>query len=406
MARLAEAALECKSSRTAAQDNHDASNVLWNLAVVKKAFSELEVREVGGSSHPSNAVCDESALILKLSRLAVAIMGMSYCILDHYKVKFSHVLSGYSRHSAPNVVLACHSTLQPLNEVTSMIVKIWGCRGSLPTPGANTLRYGGETTSIEVRSSSGQCIAIDAGSGIRNMGHALVNDTTVSHISLLVTHSHWDHLLGFPFFAPAYDARFSIALCGGPKGQRTVWDYLTHQFEAPYFPIDATALQATFTHGCACNRAFCDHTLPFSDRSIECHSIPLNHPNGGYGFKFVEDGKTFVFLTDNEIRFQHAKGPSRDVFVNECRGADVLFHDAQYTEVEYSGKRGWGHSTYMDAVDLAMESGVKRLGLFHHDPEHSDEDIDREVDECRNRIHSAGSDLDCFACADGMVVEL
>ena len=102
-----------------------------------------------------------------------------------------------------------------------MYVKVWGCRGSLPTPGAKTLRYGGDSTSIELRSNSGQCIAVDAGSGIRKMGLALMNDRNVSHISLLVTHTHWDHLMGFPFFAPAFDPRFSIAICGGLRGLTT-----------------------------------------------------------------------------------------------------------------------------------------------------------------------------------------
>jgi len=287
-----------------------------------------------------------------------------------------------------------------------MRVKVWGCRGSLPTPGPDTLRYGGESTSIEVRSDSGQCIVVDAGSGIRKLGLALMEHADVFRLSLLITHSHWDHLMGFPFFAPAYDERFSIALCGGPRGQRSVWDYLTHQLEAPYFPVDYTALKASFSLGCACDRAVCDHILPSGDGSIQCHSIPLNHPNGGYGFKFVGEGKTFVFLTDNEVRFRHRGGPSRDAFVEACRGANLLFHDAQYTEDEYEHKSGWGHSTMFDAVDLAMEAGVGRLGLFHHDPDRSDDEIDQAVDRCRERIAKDGVALECFACADGMLVDV
>lgn len=287
-----------------------------------------------------------------------------------------------------------------------MNVKVWGCRGSLPTPGSNTLRYGGESTCIEVQSQSGQHIAVDAGSGIRKMGKSLLEDHSVSHLDLLLTHSHWDHLVGFPFFAPAYVPDFSIALCGGPTAQGSVWQYLTHQMEAPYFPVDFHALKATFSLGCKCDRAFCDHMLPGSDRSIACHSFPLNHPNGGYGFKFVGDGKTFVFLTDNEIRYAHEGGMSRDAYVDACSGADLLFHDAQYIEEEYADKRGWGHSTSMDAVELAMDAGVKRLGLFHHDPDRTDDEIDREVDRCRNQIAKAGSTLDCFACAEGMVIDV
>lgn len=287
-----------------------------------------------------------------------------------------------------------------------MRVKVWGCRGSLPTPGPDTLRYGGESTSIEVRSDSGECIAVDAGSGIRKMGLELVRDGDVSRLSLLLTHAHWDHLLGFPFFAPAYDPRFSIFLCGGPRGQRSLWDHLTQQLQAPYFPLDRTALKASFELGCACDRVVCNHLLEAGNGSIACHSIPLNHPNGGYGFKFMSGGKTFVFLTDNELGYRHEGGLSREALVAACADADLLFHDAQYTEEEYTRKRGWGHSTTIDAVQLALDAGVRRLGLFHHDPDRTDNEIDREVRRCRDRIATVGSDLDCFACADGMTIDL
>jgi phosphoribosyl 1,2-cyclic phosphodiesterase len=285
-------------------------------------------------------------------------------------------------------------------------VKVWGCRGSLPTPGSATLKYGGESTCVEVMSEERSRIVIDAGSGIRKLGASLLKDRTVSRINLLLTHSHWDHIAGFPFFAPAYVPRFSISICGGPRPQRTVWEYLTHQMEAPYFPVDSTALKAKFILGCGCDRVFCDHYLPQSDRCIQCHSIPLNHPNGGYGFKFIDGAKTFIFLTDNEIRFSHEGGMSRDAYVEVCSGADLLFHDAQYTEKEYSKRQSWGHSSSEDAVELAMDAGVKRLGLFHHDLDRTDEDLDREVDRCRDRIAKARSSLECFACADGMLIDV
>ncbi len=287
-----------------------------------------------------------------------------------------------------------------------MQVKVWGCRGSLTTPGRETLRYGGESTCVEVRTSTGERIIVDAGSGIRRLGQSLLNDRTISHVSLLLTHSHWDHLIGFPFFSPAYIHGYSVTICGGPRPSQDVWKYLSHQMEAPYFPVDLGEMKATFNRGCHCDRLVCDHMLPGVHRSVGCHSIPLNHPNGGFGFKFIEKGKTFVFLTDNEIRFRHEGGLSRDEYVNACRGADLLFHDAQYTEEEYHKTTGWGHSTYMDAVDLAIDSGAKRLGLFHHDPDRTDDDLDRHVAWCRERIAKAGSAVECFACADGMEIDV
>jgi ribonuclease BN (tRNA processing enzyme) len=247
---------------------------------------------------------------------------------------------------------------------------------------------------------------VDAGSGIRKLGLSMIKDETASHVNLLLTHSHSDHLSGFPFFKPAYDPNYSINVCGGPIPQQHLWQYLTHSMQAPYFPVEFSALKAKFTIGCHCDRLHCDHTLPVSDASVECHSIPLNHPNGGYGFKFISRGKMFVFLTDNEIRHHHEGGLPRKVYIDACRDAELLFHDAQFTEEEYATTRGWGHSTYTDAVDLALEAGVKRLGLFHHDPNRSDDGLDRIVDECRERIHKAGSSLECFGCAEGMTLEV
>jgi len=281
-------------------------------------------------------------------------------------------------------------------------VVIWGCRGSIATPGPKTIRYGGETTCIEVIPEQGKVIIIDAGSGIRKLGQKLVKDKTVSTINLLLTHSHWDHLAGFPFFLPAYSQDFSFVLGGGADAQHSVLNYLMHQMAPPYFPVDFKLLKAKFETGCCCDEGNCENSLPHIDLSIKCESIPLNHPNGGYGFKFTGKTGAFVFLTDNEIRHAHKGGLPRAEYINFCRNASLLFHDAQYQELEYEKKRGWGHSTIQDAVDLAMDAGVKRLGLFHHDPDRSDEEIDLQVEWCRNYLQKKGSSLECFACAEGM----
>jgi phosphoribosyl 1,2-cyclic phosphodiesterase len=285
-------------------------------------------------------------------------------------------------------------------------VKVWGCRGSITSPGQKTLRYGGESTCIALTSDTGRMIVIDAGSGIRKLGHELLKDKTISSIHLLLTHSHWDHLVGFPFFLPAYSPDFSVNICGGPMGQRSVMKYLSHEMEPPYFPVAFRVMKAKFEMGCVCTREFCDHRLPGHDTSLMCHSLPLNHPNGGYGFKFAGVDKTFVFLTDNEIRYQHEAGLPRKEYLDFCANVDLLFHDAQYTEAEYERTRSWGHSTFKDAVDLAMDAGVKRLGLFHHDPDRSDEEIDRQLDWCREYILKSGGLLECFACAEGMELKV
>jgi phosphoribosyl 1,2-cyclic phosphodiesterase len=284
-----------------------------------------------------------------------------------------------------------------------MKIRIWGCRGSITTPGLTTLRYGGNSTCVEIRSKKGQVIIIDAGSGVRNLGKALTQEKEVTHIRFFFTHSHWDHLVGFPFFRPAYLDTFTITFCSGSHAQDSIRKYLTHQMEAPYFPVDFNLLKAKFDYNChRPNREPGNCHLD----GLEACPVPLNHPNGGYGYKFIERGKTFVFLTDNELDFQHEGGLSRRQYLEFCRGADLLLHDAQYTEEEYKFTRGWGHSTMGQATDLAIEAGVKSLGLFHHDPDRTDDEINRQVEFCRERIKLKAGTVECFATAEGMEIDL
>jgi phosphoribosyl 1,2-cyclic phosphodiesterase len=280
-----------------------------------------------------------------------------------------------------------------------MKITIWGCRGSLPTPGPDTLRYGGNTTCLTLESNDGRHFVIDAGSGIRALGKHMLKDKTAREICLMLTHSHWDHLMGFPFFTPAYLPGFTIKFCGGHQAQQSIQGFLVHQMEPPYFPVDFKVMKANFKLGCTgpCHG-------PTGKFSID--TIPLNHPNGGLGFKFVEDGRSFVFLTDNEIGHAHPGGLERKDYLAFCKGVDVLIHDAQYTDEEYKVTVGWGHSTYAAATDFAIEAGVKRFGIFHHDPDRTDGDLDRRVAWCRERIGSAGSAVDCFGVAEHMTIDI
>jgi phosphoribosyl 1,2-cyclic phosphodiesterase len=284
-----------------------------------------------------------------------------------------------------------------------MKIKIWGCRGSITTPGPTTLRYGGDSTCLEIRAAEGQIIIVDAGSGLRSLGKVLSQEKDVTRIRFFFTHSHWDHLVGFPFFQPAYSDRFSITLCSGRHAQDSIRKYLAHQMEPPYFPVAFHLLKAKFDF--RCERPDMEPGNCRFD-GMEIYPVPLNHPNGGYGYKFIESGKALVFLSDNELRFQHEGGLSREQYVEFCRGVDLLFHDAQYTDEEYKLTRGWGHSTFVDATDIAIEAGVKSLGLFHHDPDRSDDDLGRQVEFCRERIRLAHSAVECFAAAEGMFIEL
>lgn len=280
-----------------------------------------------------------------------------------------------------------------------MKIKIWGCRGSLPSPGPQTLRYGGNTTCLEIRNDYGNILIVDAGSGIRLLGKSLVQEKNINEVYFFLTHCHWDHLAGFPFFIPAYNDRFTIYVYGGPKDIRSVKKVLAHQVEPPYFPIDFSNLKAKFKFGSDCPRL---ETVGF----YNFDGIRLSHPNGGYGFTLTNNGKRFVFLTDNEFAYPHKGGLRRDEYLEYCKNADLLIHDAQYTKEEYKYTYGWGHTTYDDAIDFAIEAGVKRFGIFHHDPDRSDTDLERQVELCKEKVRKKNAFVECFAVYEGQVLDL
>jgi len=280
-----------------------------------------------------------------------------------------------------------------------MKIKIWGTRGSIPAPGSEMSRYGGNTTCVEIRLADNTLIIIDAGTGIRKLGQTLIGESGLKDINLFLTHSHWDHLQGFPFFIPAYSGAYTIRVHGGPLARQSLKKYLAHQMEPPFFPVNFRLLEACFEFdgGQTGTRRIAGATVT---------PIPLNHPNGGYGFEICEGGKTFIFLTDNELGFSHPGGLSAADYAERCRGADLVLHDAQYTDKEYERTRGWGHSTYAAATRLAADAGVRRFGFCHHDPDRSDDELDTLVLECRQRLTRAGSDVDCFAVREGMELEV
>lgn len=284
-----------------------------------------------------------------------------------------------------------------------MKIKIWGCRGSLPTPGPSTQRYGGNTTCLEIRSTSGQLVIIDAGTGLHNLGKVICDSSGTKDIRFFFTHSHWDHLMGFPFFRPAYRQGYTLTFCAGPHAENTISNYLRHQMQAPFFPVELDSLSAKMVFHCD-NPCHDDRFCCIGN--LHVRAFPVNHSNGGFGYRIQEGGKMFAFAPDNELGFHHPDGPDRQEFVELFRGADLLIHDAQYTDEDYQRTRGWGHSTYSATVDMALDAGVKRLGLFHHDPDRSDDDLDLQLEFCRRRIATAGSSLECFVAKEGMELEL
>jgi phosphoribosyl 1,2-cyclic phosphodiesterase len=279
-----------------------------------------------------------------------------------------------------------------------MIIRCWGARGSIPVSGREYLKYGGSTTCMEVEAQDGQTLVIDAGSGIRNLGHMLHREGR-TQINLLFTHAHWDHLLGFPFFRPIYTPGVRIDVHGCPFAQESIKSILTTTMQAPNFPVDLASVKAEMHY-----HGFCQDDFAIGPVTIT--PILLSHPNKGMGYRLSEGDKHFVFLTDNELRHVHPGGLAFEDYVRAAAGADLLIHDAEFTEEEYTQTQGWGHSVYTDALRLAQEAGVARLGLFHHNQERSDEALDAIVADCERRVAAGSGTLEVFAVHEGMELEL
>jgi phosphoribosyl 1,2-cyclic phosphodiesterase len=269
-----------------------------------------------------------------------------------------------------------------------MIIKCWGSRGSIPVSGKTYLKYGGDTTCLEIRTRDDDIIIVDAGTGVRRLGNQLRREKR-RKFHFIFTHAHWDHVMGFPYFKPLYaqDSEFWMHRC--PFQSKFVETILSKVMAPPNFPVKYSDIKARMRYEEAC-------PTDFVIGSVKVVPIALSHPNGGSGYKFIENGKTFVFLTDNELGYTHRGGLAYRDYVTFSKGADLLFHDAEYTPSEYSTFVEWGHSVYTDALQLAVDAGVKRLGLFHLNQDRSDRAMDRIVADCRRMIRAAGTRLKCF----------
>lgn len=279
-----------------------------------------------------------------------------------------------------------------------MKVKFWGARGSIPVSGGQYNTYGGSTTCVEVRSRKDELVIVDAGSGIRLLGKGLLKNSH-NNLTMLFTHSHWDHVLGFPFFAPIYNKKTRIKIMGCSFSSDPVREIIAKTMQPPGFPVKFEEISARFEFA-SFRASGCDIG------GMQVLPIELSHPNNGLGYKFCEGGKTFVFLTDNELDFVHPGGRGLEDYVAFSRGADLLVHDADYTDAEYARRRTWGHSTYRQALDLALKAEVKSLGLFHHNQDRTDRDIEKTLVLCRKRIKAAGSKMNCFAVKEGQEARL
>ena len=281
-----------------------------------------------------------------------------------------------------------------------MRIKFWGTRGSIAVPGKRTTIYGGNTTCLEITLKSGRKVIIDSGTGIRALGDKLVEENKDVDIHLLITHIHWDHILGFPFFAPINNPSSRISVDGYPtcmKGLKYTFD---NKMGDGFFPIKFDDLKAEVRYLDRLGHG----ELEIDGTVIE--SIPLQHPQGGFGFRFREGEKTLVFITDNELREDTGDVKSLEEYIKFCKDADILIHDSQYTPQEIDERRGWGHSDYQTTFNLAHMANVKRLILFHHDPSRTDPEVKAIKILCEDLAKKRNSNMTIEAAKENSVLDL
>jgi phosphoribosyl 1,2-cyclic phosphodiesterase len=289
-------------------------------------------------------------------------------------------------------------------------VKFWGTRGTRPTPGKRTLRYGGNTTCIEVRSSKNDLLILDSGSGIAELGAHLAPEGPLK-AHLLISHTHWDHIQGFPFFTPAFDPDTQLTVVGPAGSIKSLQAAFADQMDPAYFPLRLDEIPANIQF--IERRA--DETFEVGTMKVTPH--PLHHPIVTHGYKIEENGTAFVFATDNELAMNaRSEMGATDAMladivfgqlVDWCQKADLLVHDAQYSAEEYRTRVGWGHSTVEEALALAERARVEQLAFFHHDPLHSDADIDALIEEALGAHRERGGhELIAFPAAEDQEIVL
>jgi phosphoribosyl 1,2-cyclic phosphodiesterase len=291
-----------------------------------------------------------------------------------------------------------------------MKVRFWGTRGSIPTPGASTVKYGGNTSCVELRTDD-QILIFDAGTGIRNLGNQLLEefDSRPLTIHVFISHTHWDHIQGFPFFLPAYEEQTTLHLYGPPGRDKSLEKLLKIQMDSDYFPVELGDMSP--------NIDIHEVREPQKLGKLTVEPFYLNHPALCLAYGISDGRRKIVYATDNEPYYDVLHEKSRrgsqasdfptyldEKFVEFLSQADLYIGEAQYTNEEYELKKGWGHSPLESTVRFAVQANVKKLALFHHDPLHDDQFVDRMIEDAKQLIELYAGKTECVGAREGMEI--
>ncbi|HSR63716.1 MAG TPA: MBL fold metallo-hydrolase [Gammaproteobacteria bacterium] len=298
-------------------------------------------------------------------------------------------------------------------------LRFWGVRGSYAAPFASHLGVGGNTSCVEIRVND-HILVCDAGTGIISFGNEMMKQDKIRELMIVLTHYHWDHVCGLPFFVPAFMPDWKIRFFGPGQDEDEIRKHVSAQMRAPYFPVGTESWLSDTTY----LNPKKDRTLHYGPIEIRYDSV--HHPGVTYGYRIKVNGKVVIYISDNECKFIEKSVTKRQGEFNEeettlynemvqeehqseldlIKNADILIHDAQYTPEDYEKKRGWGHSCYIDTINMAIDAGVKELYLYHHDPYYNDDAIEVIYTHSNQIISERDTDMICHIAREGMKIDL
>lgn len=303
--------------------------------------------------------------------------------------------------------------------MSNAYLHFWGVRGSYSAPFDTHLGVGGNTSCVEIRVDD-HILLCDAGTGLINFGNEIMKQKEIRKLLIILTHYHWDHICGLPFFVPAFIPDWDISIFGPGQSAKDIEEYVSAQMRAPFFPVGTETWLAKINYLSPPK----DHNITYGPISFSYQNV--HHPGTTYGYRIKVNNKTVMYVSDNECLYleksinqksgelsdeekelyEIMKKEEYQAELKLLHGTDILIHDAQYTAEDYQTKRGWGHSCYIDTVNTAIDAGVKELYLYHHDPNYDDKQVEQIYQHSLEIIKERKSDLTCHLAKEGMTVEL